>query len=88
MAMCLVVSDSFLTPWTVAHQTSLSVGFSRQEYWSGLPFPPLGDLPDTRMEPAFPPLPADSLLLSHWGGTYKGNICTYFPKFNTAFKAK
>ena len=46
MAMCSVVSDSFLTPWTVAHQTSLSVGFSRQEYWSGLPFLSPGDLPN------------------------------------------
>ena len=39
------------TPWTVAHQAPLSMGVSRQEYWSGLPFPPLGDLPDLGMEP-------------------------------------
>ena len=39
------------TPWTVAHQTHLSMGFSRQEYWSGLPFPPPGDLPDPGIEP-------------------------------------
>ena len=38
--------DSFLTPWTVAHQAPLSVGLSRQEYWSGFPFPTPGDLPD------------------------------------------
>ena len=37
----------FATPWTVAHQVPLSVEFSRQEYWSGLPFPSPGDLPDT-----------------------------------------
>ena len=36
----------FMTPWTVAHQAPLSMGFPRQEYWSGLPFPPPGDLPD------------------------------------------
>ena len=36
----------FMTPWIVAHQTPLSMGFSRQEYWSGLPCPPPGDLPD------------------------------------------
>ena len=36
----------FVTTWTVAYQASLSMGFSRQEYWSGLPFPPLGDFPD------------------------------------------
>ena len=41
-----VVSDSFATPWTAAHQAPLSMGFSRQEQWSGLPFPSPGDLPD------------------------------------------
>ena len=40
----------FATPWTVAHAAPLSMGFSRQEYWSGLPCPPKGDLPDSRME--------------------------------------
>ena len=38
----------FATPWTVAHQAPLSMGFSRQEYWSGLPLPSPGDIPDTR----------------------------------------
>ena len=46
----------FATPWTVAHQALLSMGVSRQEYWSGLPFPPLGDLPDPGMEPTSPVL--------------------------------
>ena len=41
----------FVTPWTVAHQASLSMGFSRQEYWSGLPLPSPGDLPHPGMEP-------------------------------------
>ena len=41
----------FATPWTVAYQDSLSMGFSRQEYWSGLPFPSPGDLPDPGIEP-------------------------------------
>ena len=45
-----VVSD-FVTLWTVAHQAALSVGFSGQEYWSGLPFPPPGDLPSPGIEP-------------------------------------
>ena len=40
----------FGTPWTVAYQASLSMGFSRQEYWSGLPFPPPGDLPNPGIE--------------------------------------
>ena len=46
-----VISDSLLSPWTVAHQTPLSMGFSRQEYWGGLPFPTPGDLPDSGIEP-------------------------------------
>ena len=44
------MSNSFATPWTVACQAALAMGFSRQEYWSGLPFPSLGDLPDPGME--------------------------------------
>ena len=47
----------FVTPWTVAHQT-LSWDYSRQEYWSGLPFPPPGDLPDPGIEPVAPASPA------------------------------
>ena len=46
----LTLIHLFATPWTVAHQTPLSMGFSRQEYWSGLPFPSSGDLPDPGME--------------------------------------
>ena len=49
------------TPWTVAHQAPLSMGFSRQEYWSGLPFPSPGDLPDPGIEPRSPALQADAL---------------------------
>ena len=48
------MSDSFATPWTVAPQAPLSMGFSRQEYWSGLSFPPPRDLPDPGIEAAFP----------------------------------
>ena len=51
-----VVSDSFTTPWTVFHQAPLSMEFSRQEYWSGLPFPPPGHLLNPGMEPASPAL--------------------------------
>ena len=43
----------FTTPWTIAHQALLSLGFSRQEYWSGLLFPSPGDLPDPEIEPRF-----------------------------------
>ena len=52
---------SLATPCTVACQTPLSVVFSRQEYWSGLPFPSPGDLPDPGIEPQSPALQADSL---------------------------
>ena len=48
----------FLTPWTVARQAPLSMEFSRQEYWSGLSFPPLGYLPDPEIEPGSPEAPA------------------------------
>ena len=51
----------FVTPWTVAYQTPPSMGFSRQEYWSGLPFPSPGDLPDPGIEPRSPALQADPL---------------------------
>ena len=48
----------FATPWTVAHQAPLSMGFPRQEYWSGVPFPPPGDLSNPGVEPVFPASPA------------------------------
>ena len=51
----------FVTPWTVACQAPLSMEFSRQEYWSGVPFPSPGDLPDPGIEPWCPALQADSL---------------------------
>ena len=55
-----VVSD-FAIPWTVVYQASLSMGFSRQEYWSGLPFPSPGGLPDPAIEPKSSALQADTL---------------------------
>ena len=51
----------FATPWTVAHQAPLSMGFSRQEYWSGLPFPSPGDFLDPGINPGTPALQVDSL---------------------------
>ena len=51
----------FATPWTVAYQASLSMRFSRQEYWSGLPFPSPGDLPNPGIEPGSPALESDAL---------------------------
>ena len=66
------VSNSFVTPWTVACQTPLSMGFPRQEYWSGLPFPSPGDLRDPGVKPASPAWQADSLPLSHLGSLLNG----------------
>ena len=56
-----------MTTLTVAHQAPLSMGFPKQEYWSGLPFLTPGDLPDPVMEPEFPAWQADSVPLSHLG---------------------
>ena len=58
---CSVVSDS-VTPWTVTRQAPLSMWFSRQEYWSGLPFPHPGNIPDTRIKLRTPALQEYSLL--------------------------
>ena len=65
----------FVTPWTVARQVPLSMGFSRQEYWCGLPFPSPGDLPNPGTEPAPPGTPAlqvDSLPLGHREALIRG----------------
>ena len=51
----------FATAWTIGHQAPLSMGFSKQEYWSRLPCPPPGHLPDPGIEPRSPPLQMDSL---------------------------
>ena len=54
--------STLATPWTVACQVPLSMGFSRQDYWSGLPFPSPGDLPNPGIEPGSSALQAKSLL--------------------------
>ena len=64
----------FTTPWTVAHQAPPSIEFSRQEFWSGLPFPSPGDLPSPGIEPMSPACQVDSLTLS-----YLGNPLDYTP---------
>ena len=73
-AECMRVHSKFLqfttqlcaTPWTVAHQAPLSMGFSRQQYWSGLPFPSPGDLPDPGSKPCLLHWQEYSLPLSHF----------------------
>ena len=63
--------QTLVTSWTVARQAPLSMGFSRQEYWNGLPFPPPGDLPDPGMEPGSPALQEDFLLTELRGEPWK-----------------
>ena len=66
-----------MTLWTIAVQAPLSVGFSRQEYWSGSPFPPPGDLSDPGIKTASPVSPAlqvDSLPLSYQGSPDNGDV--------------
>ena len=87
----------FVIPWTlcdpldcIAHQAPLSLGFSRQEYWSGLPFPSPGDLPDPGIEPRSPTLQADALTSEPLGKPLcsflqKLNIDSYFPVCNVSF---
>ena len=64
----------FVTLWTVAYQASASMGFSRQEYWSGLPFPSPGDLPDPGIEPRSPALQADALTPEPPGKFYSSHV--------------
>ena len=67
-----------MPPWSVARQAPLSMEFSRQEYWSGLPFPSPGDLPDPGIEPSSPALWADSLYrLLHKGSPKREGIYVY-----------
>ena len=67
---CLTLCDL----WPVAHQAPLSMGFSSQDYWSGLPFPSPGDLPYPGVELGFPPLQADSLPSESSGKPSRANI--------------
>ena len=57
----VVINTDSVTSWTLARQVPLPMGFSRQEYWSGLPFPSPGDLPNSGIEPRSPTLWTDSL---------------------------
>ena len=77
MLNCFSCVQLFGTLWTVAHQASLSMGFSRQEYWSGLPCPPQGDLPDPGIEPVSPALQADSLPLEPPGKPHRTHSNVY-----------
>ena len=72
--MCVCVFSCvrlFVTPWTVARQAPLSVGFSQQQYWNGLLCPPPRHLPDSGIERMSPTLQVDTLLLTHQGSPLK-----------------
>ena len=69
----------FATPWTVAHQAPPSMEFSRQEHWSGLPFPPPGDLPDPRIEPTSPACIGRQILY-HWVTWEAGGLHVFNPQ--------
>ena len=78
---CSVLFDSFATPWTIAHQAPLSMGFPRQEYWSGLPFPSPQHLHNPGIKPMSLAWQAYSLPLSQWGNPQR-----YGPNLNTVYK--
>ena len=69
----------FATAWTVAYRALLSMGFSRSEYWSGLPFPSPGDLPNRGIEPWCPALRTDTLLSEN---SHHGKECCLVTKFS------
>ena len=77
---CSVMSNSFVTPWTVARQTPLSIRFPRQEYWSGLPFRPPRDLLDPGIKPVFPALQLGFFTTEPLGKTFLINSELLKPK--------
>ena len=82
-----VVSNSVI-PWTIAFQALLSMGFSQQEYWSGLPCPPPGHLPDPGIKLVFSALQEDSLPLSHLGSPlllFSPTLCDFMDHSSLGF---
>ena len=82
MCVCVCVCAQLLsrvrlfgTPWTVAHQAPLSVGFSRQAYWSGLPFPPPGDLLDPGIKPVSPESTCIGRRILYHCATWEAGVC-------------
>ena len=71
---------ALVIPWTVARQAPLSIRLSRQEYWSGLPFPSPGDLPNSEIEPRSPALQADDLWTELWGKASVGTALNLWHK--------
>ena len=86
---CLVAKSclNLCNPWTIACLAPLSMGFPKQEYWSGLPFPSPMDLPDPGIEPIFPAWQVDSLILSHLESPYHMTYCLLNSYFILSFTA-
>ena len=78
----------FVTPWTAAYQAPLSMGLSQREYWSGLPFPPPGDLPIPGTEFVSLALQKDSLLLSPWGSPVPIYTYTYIQSIKAGSRVR
>ena len=72
--LCGTLVTSWTTPWTAAHKDPLSMGFPRQEHWSGLLFPSPGNLPDPLLELVSPALQVDSLPLTYLGSPYSVTV--------------
>ena len=85
MLSCFSCVQLFVTPWTIALQAPLSMGFSRQEYWSGLPCPPSGDLPNPGIEPES--LRSPALASGFFNGTPLQYSCLENPMYRAAWKA-
>ena len=81
MLSCFSHARLCMTPWTAALQAPLSMGFSRQEYWSGMPYPPPGDLPDPGIEPALLMSPALTVGLfttsATWGSLFSTSLSAF-----------
>ena len=76
---CFSCVQLFATPWTAACQASPSMKYSRQEYWSNLPFPSLGDLPDPRIKLRSPALQADFLYCLSHQGSHQDSVLDRLP---------
>ena len=76
----------FAAPWTVTYQSLPSMGFSSQEYWSGLPFPSPEDLPNPGIKPGSPALEADALLSEPPGKSKKANTWVYAQNFSSGYQ--
>ena len=88
VCVCVCVCLTSVTPWTVVHQVPLSMGFSRQKYWSGLLFPSLEDLPNSGIKSRSPALQVDSLLSEPLGMPISDDLPPIFSKLHCECRCK